>query len=103
MTATCVYLCNLKRCDSRRQWGAGQWAGYVLSRFLIKLKLRQQGLLLLPEQLQPLLLFQLQLPLQLIFFLTVVVVKDLAPGTEINVLLPQYVDQVHVLEKRVAD
>lgn len=98
MKAMCVYLRNLQRCGGRLQRGAGRWAGYVLSRFLVELELCQLGLLLLPEQMQPLLLLQLPLPLQLMLFLTVVVVKHLSPGSEINVLLPQDVDQVHVLE-----
>lgn len=52
---------------------------------------------------QPLLLLELKLPLQLMFLLAVVVVKHLPSGSEINVLLPQDVYQVHVLEKREVD
>lgn len=48
---------------------------------------------------QPLLLLQLELTLVLVLLLTVVVVEDLTPGAQVDVLLPQDVDQVHVLRK----
>lgn len=88
-----LYLCVLQR-------RAGRRAGDVLSRFLVELQLCQQGLLALPDQMLPLLFFQLPLPPQLVLLLTVVVVEHLAPGAEIDVLLPQDVDQLHVLGKR---
>ena len=96
----CLYLSYLKGCDSWRQRDAGLRARDILSCLLVKLKLRQQGLLLLPQQMQPLLLLQLPLPLQLMLFLAVVVVEHFAPGTEIDVLFPQYVNQVHLLERQ---
>ncbi|TNN60363.1 hypothetical protein EYF80_029444 [Liparis tanakae] len=87
------------RCDGRLQRGAGRRAGDVLSRLLVQLQLCQQGLLLLPDLMLPLLFLQLPQPPQLVLFLTVVVVEHLAPGAQIDVLLPQYVNQVHVLER----
>lgn len=94
-----TYLHNLEGLSGWPQGATGWRAGDVLARLLVQLQLRQQRLLLLPQQMQPLLLLQLQLPLVLVLLLTVVEVKDLTPGAQVDVLLPQDVDQVHVLRK----
>lgn len=49
---------------------------------------------------QPFLFLQLPLPLQLVLLLPMIVVENLSPGTKVDVLLPQYVNQVQVLEKQ---
>lgn len=98
----CTYLWNLERSDSRLQSRDRRRAGHVLPCFFIELQLCQQGLLLLPEQMQPLLFLQLMLPLQLVLFLPVVVVEHLAAGSQVDVLFPQYVDEVHVLKGTAA-
>lgn len=94
----CTYLWYLQRYDRWLQRSHWRRARHILPRFLIELQLCQQGLLLLLDQMEPLLFLQLQLPLQLVLFLPVVVVEHLAAGSQIDVLFPQYVDEVHVLK-----
>lgn len=93
-----VYLCDLQRWDGQLELGARLCTGNVFSSLLIKLQLSEQCLLLLPQQMQPFLFLQLPLPLQLMLLLTMVVVEHLSAGAQINVLLPEYVNQVHVLK-----